>query len=157
MIPGGVPVARREAAVTRSLLADIGVRVRITPVPGNDLYGGYVVPGRFDIAPFTWIGTPFPISGAASVYRLPHGADPRQNFGRIGSPRIDAWLDRAQSELDPAAARADLTRADRLIWQAAHSLVVYQRPQYTAVRANLANIGSWGLRSPDFTTIGFLR
>jgi peptide/nickel transport system substrate-binding protein len=64
-------------------------------------------------------------------------------------------MDEAQSELNVQRARADMNNADNIIWSIAHSLILYQRPQYTAVKENLANIGSWGFQSRNFATVGF--
>src|SRR5204862_2000430 len=105
--------------------------------------------GDFDIAPFSWIGTPFPISSAQSIYVEPTKGPGgqlqiQQNFARIGSPAIDALMARAQEELSPTRARALINQADGLVWAEVHSVVLFQRPQVTAVKSNLANMGSFG-------------
>jgi len=157
VIPSGTPASKNEAQIVQTMLKGIGVQLTIRSVASNDFFDKYVMPGDFDLAPFTWMGTPFPNSDARSIYGTPKGGNPQQNFGRVGSKRSDRLMDDAQAELDPAKARADLNKADRVVWDNVHSLIIYQRPQYTAVRRNLANIGSFGFQSRDYTTIGFTR
>ena len=155
VIPSGTPASKNEAQIVQTMLKDIGVRLNIRSVASNDYFDKYVMPGDFDLAPFTWIGTPFPIADAKSIHSTPKGDNPQQNFGRIGSKKSDRLMDDAQSELDVTKARADMNKADKIVWDNAHSLVLYQRPQYTAVKSNLANIGSFGFQSRDYTKIGF--
>ena len=59
-------------------------------VPGvyevSDFFDKYVTPGQFDIVPFSWIGTPFPISSTKSIYAKPMVGPTgelqiRQNYG----------------------------------------------------------------------------
>jgi peptide/nickel transport system substrate-binding protein len=157
VIPSGTPASKNEAEIVQTMLKDIGVKLDIRSVSSNDFFNKYVMPGDFDLAPFSWIGTPFPIADAKSIYGTPKGDDPQQNFGRIGSEKADKLMDKAQSELNVQQARADMNEADNLIWSIAHSLILYQRPQYTAVKANLANIGSWGFQSRNFATVGFTK
>jgi peptide/nickel transport system substrate-binding protein len=38
-----------------------------------------------------------------------------------------------------------------------HSLTLYQRPQLTAVSADLANLGSFGFKSARYQDIGLVR
>ena len=81
----------------------------------------------------------------------------QQNYARIGSPAIDRLMSRAQEELDVGRARQLINQADRLVWDEVHSIVLYQRPQITATKAKLANIGSSGLRSTIYQDIGWAR
>ena len=38
-----------------------------------------------------------------------------------------------------------------------HSLILYQRPQMTGVKSNLANIGSFGFQSTEYPDVGFVK
>ncbi len=38
-----------------------------------------------------------------------------------------------------------------------HALTLYQRPQLTAVSADLANVGSFGFKSASYQDIGLVR
>ncbi|XRQ03486.1 ABC transporter family substrate-binding protein [Actinomadura welshii] len=155
VVPSGVPTSEREGEVTRALLERIGVRVDIQPVPADDVFPRYVTPGRFDIVPFSWLGTSFPVSTMTSVFARPRGDRIQQNFSRIGSEAIDAAMDRAIAEVDPAQVHALVNAADRLIWRQATVLPLYQRPQLVAARATLANLGACGFFEPAYQDIGF--
>ncbi len=153
--PASVAVSGRTGELVQAMLARVGVAVTLRPVPDAGFFDRYLVPGDYDLAPFTWHGTAFPISAMQPVYARPAGGGVRQNVARIGSARLDAVLDRAVGRLDPAAAWRDAALADRLIWAETHSLPLYQRPQIVPVRRSVAGWGAFGLADPVWTDIGF--
>ncbi|MGI5203145.1 ABC transporter family substrate-binding protein [Spirillospora sp. CA-108201] len=155
VVPSGVPISKREGELTRALLERIGVRVDIHVVPADDVFERYVTPGNMDIVPFSWLGTPFPISQMKAVFARPRGRNVQQNYSRIGSTAIDAAMDRAIAEISPERAHSLVNRTDRLIWRQASVLPLYQRPQLVAVRAELANVGAGGFLDPVYQDIGF--
>ena len=53
----------------------------------------YVNPGDFDIAQFGWVGDAFPLSGLTQIY----ASTASSNFGKIGSPEIDAKIEETLS------------------------------------------------------------
>ena len=144
-----------EAIIQRNL-RDVGIKLDINAVPSDDFFDKYVTPGNYDITPFAWLGTPFPISSAQSIYANPHGDQIQQNYARVGSAKIDDLMTQAAASLDQNQAFNLINQADALIWQEVHSIVFYQRPQMTAVRKNLANVGSYGFAQPDYSKIGFV-
>jgi len=161
VIPAGLQVSRQEGELTQAMLKDVGIKVDIVAVPSDDFFDKDVTPGNFDITPFSWLGTPFPVSSAASIYANPvkdskGELQVQQNYARVGSAEIDNLLDQAGQQLDFTKA-ADLTnQADAKVWNEVHSLIMYQRPQMNAVYKNLANVGSFGFAQPDYTKIGFV-
>ncbi|WP_433468205.1 ABC transporter family substrate-binding protein [Spirillospora sp. CA-128828] len=157
VVPSGVPIGKREGELTRALLERIGVRVDIQVVPADDVFERYVTPGNFDIVPFSWLGTAFPVSPMKAVFARPHGHRVQQNYSRIGSAAIDAGMDRAIAEVDPVRVHSLVNRTDRLIWRQASVLPLYQRPQLVAVRADLANLGACGFLEPSYQDIGFTK
>ncbi|WP_243708516.1 ABC transporter family substrate-binding protein [Actinomadura sp. GC306] len=157
VVPAGVPISKREGELTRAMLGRIGVRVDIEPVPADDVFARHVTPGRFDIVPFSWLGTPYTVSTMKSVFARPQGDRVQQNYSRVGSEAIDTTLDGAIAEVDPAKVHALVNEADRLIWRQASVLPLYQRPQLVAARADLANLGACGFHDPDYQDIGFTK
>jgi peptide/nickel transport system substrate-binding protein len=147
--------SRQNGELIQAMLGRVGVRLELRPVPDSDLFDRYLIPGAYDLAPFSWIGGPFPISGLRSIYGRPRGSDLQQNVARIGSPQLDATLDRATGELNTARARQYANQADRMIWTEVHSLTLYQRPQILPTRRTLVNWGAFGLYSPVWTDVGF--
>ena len=79
------------------------------------------------------------------------------NFGKIGSPEIDAAIERTLEELDPGKARTLANNLDKLIWAEGFSLPLTQSEGVVAVRSTLANFGATGLADLDYTAIGFTR
>ncbi|MFC5814286.1 ABC transporter family substrate-binding protein [Nonomuraea harbinensis] len=158
VVPAGSQLSKSEGELAQSMLAKIGVKLTIQAVPGDDFFTKYVIPGNFDIAPFAYIGTPFPVSSSYGAYvNSPDGKTWNANLGRSGSDDIDAALDRAVAALDPARARAGVNAADRLIWAQANVLPLYQRPQVVAVKDTLANVGARGFHDLRYQDIGFTR
>ncbi|WP_242614434.1 ABC transporter family substrate-binding protein [Actinomadura roseirufa] len=155
VIPSGVPGGKQEGELARALLERVGVRVDIEPVPADDVFDHYVTPGNFDIVPFSWLGTAFPVSPMKSVFARPHGDRIQQNYSRAGTAAINAALDRAIAEVDPAKTHVLANEVDRLVWREAFVLPLYQRPQLVAVRADLANMGACGFLEPAYQDIGF--
>jgi peptide/nickel transport system substrate-binding protein len=161
VIPSGIQASRQEGELTQAMLRDVGIKLDINAVPSDDFFDKYVSTGNFDITPFAWLGTPFPISSVQSIY-----ADPvkdskgelqiQQNYARVGSKQIDDLMNHAEATLDQNKAFDLINQADADIWNEVHSLIMYQRPQMVAVRSNLANVGAFGFAQPDYTKIGFV-
>jgi peptide/nickel transport system substrate-binding protein len=160
VIPSGVTTSRQEGEITQKMLRDVGIDLRVQTVPTDDFFEKYVTPGNYDITPFSWIGTPFPISSANSIYANPvkdakGELQIQQNYARVGSTQIDDLMTRAEESIDRDKAIGLINQADAQVWNEVHSIVMYQRPQITAAKATLANIGSKGLAYDVYEDIGF--
>ena len=130
----------------------------VKAVPSDEFFPRYVNTGSFDFTVFSWIGDPFPISSAKSIYAEPKGDDIQQNYARIGSPELDASFDKATTEFDPDRAIDLGNQIDAMIWKEVHSLTLYQRPEIIAAKANLANYGAFGVaKPPRYEDIGFTK
>ncbi|TMR89561.1 ABC transporter family substrate-binding protein [Nonomuraea basaltis] len=158
VVPSGVQLSKSEGELAQSMLAQIGVKLTIKSVPSDDFFTNYVIPGNFDITPFAYIGTPFPVSSSYGIYvNSPDGKAWNANFGRTGSAAIDQAMGRAAQSLDPVRARAATNAADKLIWQEVNVLPLYQRPQFVATKETLANVGARGFYDLQYENIGFTR
>jgi len=163
VIPTQVASSQQEASLIFNMLKDINVKVNIDAVPSDDFFAKYINTGNFDFTVFSWIGTPFPISSAKSIYALPKkGAngedDIQQNYARVGSAELDALFDKATSEFDEQKAIDIGNQIDAAIWNEVHSLTEYQRPEIIASKANLANHGAFGFATPPrYEDIGFTK
>ncbi|TMR09424.1 ABC transporter family substrate-binding protein [Nonomuraea turkmeniaca] len=158
VVPSGVQISKSEGELAQSMLAQIGVKLTIKAVPSDDFFTSYVIPGNFDITPFAYIGTPFPVSSSYGIYaNSPDGKTWNANFGRTGSAAIDKAMSRAAQSLDPVSARAATNAADELIWREVNVLPLYQRPQLVATKATLANVGARGFYDLRYENIGFMR
>ncbi|MGW4422661.1 ABC transporter family substrate-binding protein [Streptosporangium sp. NPDC004631] len=162
VMPSGLQLTKSEAEITQSMLAQIGVKITLQAVPSDDYFTKYIIPGNYDITAFAYVGTPFPVSSGYGQYanatRDTKGRPQwNANLGRIGSPQINAAMDKATADLDGAQAIADTNAADRLIWEAVNVVTLYQRPQNVAVKKTIANYGARGFYDLRYQDIGFTK
>ncbi|WP_378735738.1 ABC transporter family substrate-binding protein [Nocardia brasiliensis] len=146
----------QTAQIVQQNLARVGVKVNIQTVPGAGLFKNVIDPGNFDIAQFSWSGSVLPLSALPQIYAY----DPNNLMGnkaRIGSPELNALIERTISELDPDKAIELANQCDQMIWAEGYSVPLQQASGTYAVRDNLANYGAFGLASPDYTKVGFLK
>jgi peptide/nickel transport system substrate-binding protein len=153
IIPTNVATSDQESRIVQQQLRAIGVQVNIETVPLDNFFDQFVNVGDFDITHFSWLGTPFPASSSSSIYGLTE--DVQQNFGRIGNDRINELYAQASAELDPQRKIELANEADREIWAAGHSLLLYQRPNIIATRSKVANFGAKGFAEVKYREIGF--
>ncbi|MBF6238032.1 ABC transporter family substrate-binding protein [Nocardia otitidiscaviarum] len=144
------------AKIVQDNLRAIGVGLEIQTVPGAGLFTNVIDPGNFDLAQYSYGGSVLPLGALKQFYYY----DPNNwqgNKARIGSEELNAVIDQALTELDPDKAIELANKADRMIFEEAHSLPLNQASGNHAVRNNLANWGAFGMASPDYTKVGFLK
>jgi peptide/nickel transport system substrate-binding protein len=144
------------------MLAKIGIRTRITTVADDSYFKDHIASGDYDLALWSWPVSAYPATDARPIFAKPRPAPDgsllvEQNYTRVGTDHIDQLFDQAVTELDAAASRALVRRADARIWAAAGSIPLYQRPQLVATKSNLANVGAFGFATPRYESIGFRR
>ncbi len=140
----------------QQMLRQAGFDVRIEKVPADDYGPQYLNRGNFDLVISRYIGLSYP-SDLHAFYRPTDGEQIYANYGRISSPRLDALLREAGRTLDEGRRTRLYSQADALIWELAHDVLLYQRPQVLAVREGLANYGVPGLGDIDFGAVGWER
>ncbi|UGT40393.1 ABC transporter family substrate-binding protein [Nocardia yamanashiensis] len=144
------------AQIIQQNLAQIGVKTEIVTKPGKGYFTDVIQPGDFDMAFWGWLGDPFPFGSLTQIW----GYDPNDlqgNYGRVGSPEVNAKIEETISELDSEKAVKLANELDKMIWAEGHSTPLFQSPGNVAVRDNLANYGAVGMASVDYTKIGFLK
>jgi peptide/nickel transport system substrate-binding protein len=144
---------RQIAQIVQSNLAAVGVDVVLDQKSAGKFFTDYIIPGDFDIAFFGWVGDAYPLTGLTQIY----ASDGESNFGKIGTPEIDAKIDATLSELDADKARTLANDVDKMLWQEGFSLPLTQSPGNLAVRSSLANYGARGVGDLDYTAIGFMK
>ncbi|GAC1372909.1 MAG: hypothetical protein NVSMB32_16550 [Actinomycetota bacterium] len=162
VIPDDSAAAVQEASLIKGMLTGVGITLTVQTVAANSFLSTYVAHGDYDLALFSWEGTAFPISAAQPIYQnptpLPSGrVNYHANYARLGSPQIDALFAQAAGELDHTKLLALGNQIDGLIWQEAHSLTLYQRPQIVVEKSQLANFGAFGYATPRYEDIGFTK
>ncbi|TCK00908.1 ABC transporter family substrate-binding protein [Nocardia alba] len=146
----------QTATIVQQNLAEIGVKLIIETYPGTNFFTGVIDPGNFDLAQFAWQKSIFPLGALPQIYAY-DPANILSNYGRIGSPELNALIEETIAELDPQKAIELANKADRMIFEEGFSLPIVQSAGATGVRANLANYGAFGLASADYTNIGFTK
>jgi peptide/nickel transport system substrate-binding protein len=144
---------RQFGQIAQNNLAQIGVKLDLDIRPAAGFFTDYVTVGNFDIAQFGWGADAFPLSSITQTYRT----NSESNFGKIGTPEIDAKIEETVSELDPEKARQLANEVDKMLFEEVFSLPLTQSPGNVAVRSTLANFGAFGLADADYTKIGFMK
>jgi peptide/nickel transport system substrate-binding protein len=155
VISAGIAESRTEAELIKSMLEQVGVAVTIRAAPAGEFFSKNIIPGRFDLAVFTWGGRPYPISINESIFANPKPDDIQQNYARVGSPQIDELFRKATAELDPDRAAEIAHQIDGELWRVLPSIPLYQRPDLWAVRTGLVNFGAFGYASKVYEDIGW--
>jgi glutathione transport system substrate-binding protein len=144
---------RQFGQIAQNNLAQVGVKLELDAKGGGGFFTDYINTGDFDIAQFSWVGDAFPLSGLPQIY----ASEGESNFGKIGTPEIDAKIEQTLEELDPEKARTLANDVDKLIWAEGFSLPLIQSAGNVAVRSALANFGAFGLADADYSKIGFMK
>ncbi|MFD4352993.1 ABC transporter family substrate-binding protein [Nocardia sp. NPDC058518] len=144
------------AQIIQQNLAAIGVQLTIDTKPAAGLFTDVIQPGDFDAAQYIYQGDPFPLSSIRQIYYY-DPTDLQSNFGRIGSPELNALIERTLTELDPAKSIDLANQVDRKVFEEGHSLPLMQSDGSVGARTTLANIGSPGLATYDYTKIGYTK
>lgn len=138
------------------MMKQIGVKVKISKVSDTDFFDKYINRSNFDITLFRWMDATT-LSDSYATYRMPKKKQVYSNFGRISSPKIDKLMRKGMHAANMKEARADFNKADRLLWKAGHSMELFQNYQLVAAPKKLANYGATGLRSTDWTKVGWMK
>jgi len=146
-----VPVSENEAQLVQAQLKDIGIDVEIVDV-ATDQFSETLSNGDFEMIAFTWVGTPFPFPGIQQLY----GTGSESNFAKSDLPDLDALTEKIAVELDPVKRTEEANEVDLILWDFVHTLPLYQRPELTAVREDLANFGSFGFSTTRYQDIGYM-
>ncbi|WP_431987282.1 ABC transporter family substrate-binding protein [Streptomyces griseoflavus] len=159
--PGSDTLAAVAGRIS-AMLERIGIRTDVSKVDDDSYFKDHIASGEYDLALYSWPATAFPATDARPVYSKPVPAadgslNVEQNWTRVGTDQVDQLFDQAIATLDDAERAALIRKADSRIWAAAGSIPLFQRPELTAARENLANAGAFGLRTPVFEDMGFLR
>jgi peptide/nickel transport system substrate-binding protein len=153
-IPSQTPNSKAEAEIAQNTLKAAGIKLTLQTVPTDDFFSKYINVGKFQLTTFTWIGTPFPVGGALSIFKY----NPKvrgQNYGFGGSTQINELLAKAASSSSSDEENNLANEASTAMWDNAAWLPLYQKPQATAVKSTLVNIGANGFANFRYQDIGY--
>ncbi|MFG3657777.1 ABC transporter family substrate-binding protein [Streptomyces sp. NPDC047706] len=159
--PGSGTLHRVADRISR-MLQRVGITTETKKVSEESYFKDHIANGEYDLALYSWPASAFPATDARPIYAKPVPAADgslsiEQNYTRVGTDQVDQLFDQAVGTLDAEESRDLVRKADSRIWAAAGSIPLYQRPQLTAARKNLANIGSFGFETPVYQDMGFLK
>ncbi|MEG3629643.1 ABC transporter family substrate-binding protein [Streptomyces poriticola] len=159
--PGSESLRTVAERISR-MLKRVGISTDLTKVADASYFKDHVASGQYDLALYSWPASAYPATDARPIYRKPVPAadgslNVGQNYTRVGTDQVDQLFEQALGTLDEGKARDLLRKADSRIWAAAGSLPLYQRPQLSAARKNLANAGAFGFETPVYEDMGFLK
>lgn len=157
----GLDVSENEGLQAQQMLKQIGVNLVIKSQSQMD-YMKVITGHAFDVVSFSWSRSAYPLSNIEMTYggTLEKGTftpNP-QNLAQLEIPEVQKLSPQIATDMDPTH-RAELANTvARSVWEAVHTLPLYQRPAVVGVRAKLANIGAMGLaRFPRWENVGYQR
>ncbi len=149
----GNTLRQQSCEIIASQLKGLGITV--TPTPIDDL-GGTLDKGSFDLIIFAWVGAPFVVAGAQQIFKLKGGGD----YGKNDDPAMEALLDEAAAQTDPAKVPELMNQADVKLTADAYNLPLFPKPTFLAAYANIVNlrdnatsvgppynVQAWGIKS----------
>ncbi|MFI6377586.1 ABC transporter family substrate-binding protein [Streptomyces sp. NPDC050546] len=158
----GSQTLRTVADRIARMLERVGIGTEISKVSDESYFKDHIASGQYDLALYSWPASAFPATDARPVYAKPVPAadgslNVEQNYTRVGTDQVDQLFDQAVATLDEGESRSLIRKADSRIWAAAGSIPLFQRPQLVAARKNLVNTGAFGLGTPVYEDMGFLK
>lgn len=148
----GVSTSENEGKMLQDQMKKIGVKVTMVPTSTNDFFT-QVQAGEFEITTFGWVGTNYPMRNIDQIY----GAKSSSNYAMLDIPKVTELVPQIAVEMDKQK-RIQLTNeADKAIWEAVHTVPIYQRAQLIATPKNLANYGAFGLATGKPEDIGYTK
>lgn len=156
--PAGNSVRENIAILTQAMLRakPIGIDLHLIEVPAADFTTKFVNPDSlgFDLTSFSWNSSVLPISGAMNLY----AKSSSQNFSKDSIPlSLDTIIKKARTEIDPTKRCTLANQVDAQLWENAYNIPLYNLPAASVTVKELANFGSFGLATIDWTKVGFTK
>ena len=145
----GVRTSENEAQQAQAMLQKIGVKLTLQPVNTSTEWPSVLTTHNFEIIAFSWMGTAYPLQNIGQLY----GGKSDSNYSQLTVPTVEELEPKISTESDDAQRLKLAQQADEAIWQAVMTLPLYQRPALAGVRADLANIGSFGMAMVPLTWV----
>jgi peptide/nickel transport system substrate-binding protein len=147
-----VKVSENEGQAFQSQLKDAGIKVTITPVASKD-FGTTLSQHSFQAIAFTWVGTQFPYPALNQFFNPKSDSD----YSGYDNADVNALIAKVSTEMDQTKRDDYVLQAEKQIWTDVQIIPLYQRPDQWAVKSTLANYGAFGLGSPHWENIGFVK
>lgn len=153
-VPSKTPANASRARAIQAQLEKVGITVKLDTVPTDRYFDDYVVPLNFEMATFSWQGTPFPVASRQALF---NPVDSGQNFTGITSPKLSGLWKKANAELDPDKQISLANEIDEVLYSYVPIVPIASIPTIYVVANGLANYGAAQFQRPDFTKVGFTK
>lgn len=155
IVPADTPTNQQRAEEVQSSLKAIDIPVTLTTVPSADYFND-IMSGQYQLATFSWAGTPFPISSDESLFYpagKPGGSG--QNYSYISEDSLGTQWSKANAELNPTKRNAMVAKIDATIAQEVPMVPFAPTPIVFVVDKGLVNYGPVEFQTIDWTQVGF--
>lgn len=149
----GVKASENEALQAQNMLKNIGVTLKIESVPPADFDDKLLTGGDWDIIAFSWIGTPYPYTSLRQLY----GTGSESNYAKLSIDGLDDLLTKIDTETNEGERVQLANQAAEKMWTSVHTLPLYQRPAFVAIKSSLANYGSFGFGTAKWENVGYVK
>lgn len=150
----GIAAAENEAVKLTEQLGKVGIKVETQSITASEFDNRSVLSGGdFDMIVVTSSGSDDPYS----KLRQRFGSGEENNYSRLEAPDVDTALEQLATETDPNRQADIANQIDRQLWTKGYSVPLFQLPELTATKTRLANYGSMGLATVDWTQVGFIK
>jgi peptide/nickel transport system substrate-binding protein len=122
------PIRKHLAEVVRAQLEAAGIEIEVRRRDPAIVFGRILAEGSYDLFNFAWVMTT--IAGEEAIWQC-RGS---QNFMRYCNRDVDALLNEAVGEIDPARQARLANLADEAMARDLPALPLYQRPTFLAYR-----------------------
>lgn len=150
----GIAAAENEAVKITEQLGKVGIKVETQTISASEFDNRSVLSGGdFDMIVVTSHGSIDPYSDLQQRF----GTGEENNYSRLEAPDVDTALEQLGTETNPNRQAEIANQIDRQLWTKGYSVPLFQQPELTATKTRLANYGSMGLATVDWTEVGFVR
>lgn len=149
-----IHTSNNEGLVLQDNLKKVGIDLQFTDIEPDKFFDP-VIAGEYEITSFTWVGTPYPMANVGQIYGDP--ATKNSNFAQLKIDKVDELIPQIASETDQKKRRELTNEADKAIWDAVHTIPIYNRAVIVAQPENLANYGSVAFRTLLPENIGYTK
>jgi len=153
-VPDTMTGAIERAELIAADLAEVGITVEVTQVPGATFFDRVVIPLDFDLTTFAWDVQPFDLAGAKRLFTP---IDSPQNYTGKASGAITKAFDAAIATTDDDKRVAKVAGIDAVARAQASIMPLAVIPSVMAVDADVVNYGPTALADLDWTVVGFAR
>lgn len=148
----GVKVSENEAQQFQSQLKEVGIKVTLVDTASKD-FSPTLSKRSFESIAFTWVGTQFPYASLSQFFNSKSSS----NFSGINNAEVDGLIAKISTEMDQTKRDEYVLQAEKILWNEVQIIPLYQRPDQWAVNSKVANYGAFGLSSPNWENIGFMK